>query len=122
MIPSLLADIRSGHPGAFTELYEISLDRVYRFVYHRILDTVATEDIVSDTFMKAWRSISKFRGETEAEYYAWIQRIAYTTLIDYTRAPLDESLDPDLDPGSSIDHAGDIDNRDKLAQVLEFMQ
>jgi DNA-directed RNA polymerase specialized sigma24 family protein len=72
--------------------------------------------------MKAWKSIDKFRGETEGEYYAWIQRIAYTTLIDHTRAPSPESLEPDIDPGSSLDHAGDIDNRDKLDRILEFMQ
>lgn len=93
-------------------------------IYHRTLDTSLTEDIVSEVFMKAFKTITNFRGNTEGEYFSWILRIAYTTMIDALRK--DESHesveDNDEALGYSTDHADDIDNRAKLTEVTTFIK
>jgi RNA polymerase sigma-70 factor (ECF subfamily) len=93
-------------------------------IYHRTLDTPLTEDIVSTVFMKAFRTIDKFRWETDGEYYSWILRIAYTTMIDALRVNTDhETLeDHDESLGFQTHHAQDIDNKTKLEEVLGFMK
>ncbi|MBP9779481.1 sigma-70 family RNA polymerase sigma factor [Candidatus Gracilibacteria bacterium] len=123
-ISESLISLRNGDTNAFSDLYDTSFDRVYRMIYHRTLDTPLTEDIVSTVFMKAFRTIDKFRGETDGEYYSWILRIAYTTMIDALRAssPYETLEDHDESLGFQTHHAQDIDNKTKLEEVLGFMK
>jgi RNA polymerase sigma factor (sigma-70 family) len=124
MILQALKDLRQWDKSAFWALYDGSFDRVYRMIYHRTLDTSLTEDIVSEVFMKAFRSIDKFRGNTEWEYFSWIFRIAYTTMIDTMRSQesTDSIEDHDESLGFDLNHANDIDNQSKLTEVLSFMR
>lgn len=90
---------------------------MYGFIYHRTGDHEKTEDIVADTYMKALRRISGFRGNHEGEFFSWIYRIAYTTLIDDTRsARPTEELDDTL--GYSRDLGHEIDTSTKLGEVV----
>lgn len=65
MFSTSLQKAKSGDITAFGDLYEISYDRVYRFLFHRTLDTTFTEDIISDVYAKALKNMTKFRGESE---------------------------------------------------------
>ena len=95
---------------------------MYRSIFHRTLDTTETEDIISVVYMKAIKHIRTFHGTTEGEFFSWILRVAYTTYIDSTRGETHESLEDSLiDPGYSLDHAHDIDTREKLSEVLDFL-
>lgn len=77
--------IRGGDTSAFSVLYDASYERVYRFVYHRTLDTAMTEDIVSEVFFKAMRKVHTLRATSDGEFFSWILRVAYTTMIDTIR-------------------------------------
>ncbi len=124
MILTSLESLKKWDKNAFWSLYDASFDRVYRMIYHRTLDTPMTEDIVSQVFMKAFRSIDRFRGKTEGEYFSWILRIAYTTMIDELRweNEYDTLEDNDESLGFETHHAHDIDNKTKLEEVLTFMK
>jgi RNA polymerase sigma factor (sigma-70 family) len=116
-----LGKIRNGQLDAFWALYDMSYDRVYRFIYHRTGDHEKSQDIVADTYMKALRRISGFRGNHEGEFYSWIYRIAYTTMVDDSRSSHQtEELSDDL--GYSRDIGHDIDTSSKLSEVMDFLQ
>lgn len=122
MILTLIDRIKSWETDAFGDLYELSVDRVYRMIYHRTLDTPLTEDIVSQVFMKAFRAISSFRWKSEGEYFSWLLRIAYNTMIDALRQPDHDSLDTYEDTlGKESNFTHDIDNKSKLEEVLTYM-
>ena len=100
----------------------MSYKKVYRFVYHRTNDHERSEDIVADTYMKAMKRIGGFRGVHEGEFFSWIYRIAYTTLVDQSRSSRTvESLD-DIETGYSIDEGKHIDVSSKLQEVMDFLQ
>lgn len=124
MLLQSLDRFRSGDSSAFSDIYDASYDTVYRFVYHRTLDTVFTEDIISDIYMKVLKNISTLRATSEWEFFSWILRIAYTTLIDVVRRekPTDSLDDMIHEPGYEKNHAADIDNHSKLEEVLTFME
>ena len=124
MSSSLIQKAKSWDLLAFGDLYDTSYDRVYRFLFYRTLDTVATEDLISDVYVKAMKSISRFRWESEWEWYSWILQIAYTTFIDSTRVPHDDtSLDEiQWEPSYTTDIDSDIDNRDTLHAVLGYIK
>ena len=123
MFLSALDRIRSGDMDAFTILYDISYDRVYASIFHRTLDTALTEDIVSQVYFKALKTIKNFRGNTEWEFFSWILRIGYTTMIDHLRSEKpDISLDEIIfEPGYHDSWMDNIDNKTKLEEVIKFM-
>ncbi|MGW7054467.1 RNA polymerase sigma factor [Streptomyces sp. NPDC054887] len=57
------ARIRAGDPQAFAELFDQYARTIYNHAYRLTADWSAAEDIVSATFMEAWRG----RGRVEAE-------------------------------------------------------
>jgi RNA polymerase sigma-70 factor, ECF subfamily len=109
---------------AFGLLYDESYDRVYRFIFYRVLDTIQTEDIISTVYHKALRSIRKFRGTTAWEYYSWLFQIAYTTIVDASRsAHIIESLeDISWEPSYDEDRVDTLAKKEKLTEVLVYIK
>ena len=65
MISSSLERVKNGDLEAFSPLYDFSYNRVYASIFHRTLDTTLTEDIISEVYMKAIKSISSLKAKTE---------------------------------------------------------
>ncbi len=123
MFLDIITRAKSGDHQAFGDLYDLSYDKVYRMIFHRTLDDAFTEDVISEVYMKAMKSISKLKWESEWEFFSWIQRIAYTTLIDTLRKerPV-ESLDTiEWEVGHHENFAANLDNKNTLEKVLSYM-
>ena len=118
-----IVQAKSWDKDALGILYDASYDQVYRMIFHRTLDTTITEDIISGVYMKVIKGIGKFEWNSEWEYFSWILRIAYTTLIDSVRSdrPTDSIDDIDWEPSISTDTGKEVDHRDKLSEVLSYM-
>jgi RNA polymerase sigma-70 factor (ECF subfamily) len=74
---------------AFGKLYDLYVQKIYRFVYFKVSHKEEAEDIVSDVFLKAWNYLTDIQRETEAEIKSFsglIYTIARTSLIDFFRA------------------------------------
>ncbi len=65
MASPLITRLHTGDLTAFATLYDRSYEKIYRFVYHRVMNTMDAQDIVSDIYMKALRKVSSFRGTEE---------------------------------------------------------
>jgi len=84
--------------AAFTELYELHVDRIFRHVIYQVPDRTDAEDITQEVFVKAWQSIHRYRW-TGAPIITWLIVIARNAVTDYYRGrknvrPLDETDDP----------------------------
>lgn len=85
-IPDVLVDAAvAGDRAAFGALYEMHLDRVYKFVRFRVGHPELTEDIVSRTFERALRNIGTFtpRG---GGFPAWLITIARNLIADHFKS------------------------------------
>lgn len=71
-------------PDAFGELYELFFKPVYRYVYGQVRDHSETQDIVSETFIKALKAINSYTP-TGKPFIVWLYRIAKNTTIDHFR-------------------------------------
>jgi RNA polymerase sigma-70 factor (ECF subfamily) len=69
--------------GQFVELHS---DAVYRFLHHRLDRREAVDDLVQEVFLAAWRSLDRFRGESEVR--TWLLGIARHKLADHYRSRL----------------------------------
>lgn len=70
--------------NAFAELYERYFDKVYTYVFYRSGNQASTEDIVSETFLRALQHIDTFQPR-DGGFGAWLLRIARNRMIDHRR-------------------------------------
>ncbi len=68
----------------FELFYQENLDGIYRFVYSHVRNREVAEDLTSQVFLKAVRSLDLERSAHSSS--AWLFRVARTTIVDYWRA------------------------------------
>ncbi|HLD04053.1 MAG TPA: RNA polymerase sigma factor [Candidatus Dojkabacteria bacterium] len=67
---------------AFGELYNYYLPKIYAYVFNRLGDRHAAEDITSITFVKAIDNIKKYQDRGQ-RFGAWLYKIAHNLIIDF---------------------------------------
>ncbi|HET8907964.1 MAG TPA: sigma-70 family RNA polymerase sigma factor [Ktedonobacterales bacterium] len=65
-------------------LYEDNLHVIYRFVYSKVGNREEAEDLTSQVFIKAVRTIDSARGA--ASIQSWLFQVARTTIADHWRS------------------------------------
>ncbi|MYN03171.1 RNA polymerase sigma factor RpoE [Pseudoduganella sp. DS3] len=70
----LVERARAGERTAFDQLVERYQRRLLRLVLRLLRDPAEAEDVVQETFLKAYRALPRFRGD--AAFYTWLYRIA----------------------------------------------
>ena len=92
----LVRDAQDGNSQAFARLYDVYVERIYRYAYYRVSDDQAAQDITSEVFLKAWEKLGTYQPGSHP-FIAWLYRIAHNAVIDHYRAArpevkLEESL------------------------------
>lgn len=72
-------------PAAFGELYDLYFLQIYRFVYSRVHEQTAAEDVTSEVFMKALRSIGRYQ-DMGRPFSTWLYQIAANAVADRYRS------------------------------------
>jgi len=70
----LVSRAQAGDGAAFGELVERYLQAVYRVVYRLLLDQADAEDVVQETFLRAYRYLPRYQPEREFRH--WLYAIA----------------------------------------------
>lgn len=100
---SLVEETLAGSQHAFQELVERHQDRVWALVRNFSRNTVEVEDIVQETFLKAFRRLDGF--QRQASFSTWLHRIAVNTALDFLkrrgRNPVQSVEDPEAATGTA---------------------
>jgi len=80
---ALVERARLGDVEAFDGLYRMHRDRVYTLCVDLCGDREFAEDLLQDTFVKAWRGLRRFDGRSS--FATWIHRIAVNVSRDAAR-------------------------------------
>jgi len=59
--------------------------RIYSFIYSKVLDRDISEDIFQDTFIKVINTLKKGSYNEEGKFLPWVMRIAHNLVIDHFR-------------------------------------
>jgi RNA polymerase sigma-70 factor (ECF subfamily) len=70
---ALVSRARDGDRAAFEELVRRHADRLYAVVLRLCADAGEAEDVVQDSFLRAWRGIGRFEGRSL--FSTWLYRI-----------------------------------------------
>lgn len=74
---------QEGEREAFRELVERYQRRILSVVTGMLHDREAALEVTQETFVKAFRSVESFKGESS--FYTWLYRIAVNLAIDHKR-------------------------------------
>jgi len=107
----LIARAQQSDRAAWDEIFQRHYQRVYIFVFCRIGDAAAAEDLTADVFVDAWRGIRRFsyRG---VPLISWLYKIAHNLLADFLRKRNRAKTQPLGDDGAQM-----ADPRDEAESV-----
>jgi len=91
----LVERVQRGERAAFDLLVLRYQHKVLKLIMRYVHDTSEAEDIAQEAFVKAYRAMPSFRGDSA--FYTWLYRIAINTaknaLVAAKRRPMDYDLD-----------------------------
>jgi RNA polymerase sigma-70 factor (ECF subfamily) len=79
----LVALCQRGDTAAFNTLVTRYRNRAYSIMYHLVRNEQDAWDLSQEGFLKAWRSIGRFRAQSS--FYTWFYRILMNVGIDWLR-------------------------------------
>src|SRR6476659_4267031 len=109
----LVKRCQAGETEAFDELVTRYRTRVFGMICNMVHSEQDAWDLAQESFLKAWKSIGRFRGHSS--FYTWIYRIVMNVTIDWLRkkqvkgggAEFDDAIQlKEIDPASrTVPHA-----------------
>lgn len=96
----LVARAKAGDDRAFAELVEHYERRIFRLAKHITQSDEDAEDVLQESFMKAYGNLDRFQGNSK--FYTWLVRIAVNEALMKLRKRKSDrtvSLDEQLDTG-----------------------
>jgi RNA polymerase sigma-70 factor, ECF subfamily len=79
----LVKQCQAGQTEAFDQLVNRYRSRVFAMIYNMVHNEQDAWDLAQDSFVKAWKSINRFRGQSS--FYTWLYRIVMNVTIDHAR-------------------------------------
>ena len=79
----LIREAQAGNRGAFEELVRQYDQAVLRLALHLTGSEADAQDVYQEAFLKAYRSVGKFRFE--CSFYTWLYRIVTNLCLDHLR-------------------------------------
>lgn len=81
---SALVERARTESGAFGQLYERYVDRVYSYIYHRVGNVQDAEDLTARTFYRALEKLDTYE-DRGLPFSAWLFRIAHNLVANWHR-------------------------------------
>ncbi|HKO66166.1 MAG TPA: RNA polymerase sigma factor RpoE [Burkholderiaceae bacterium] len=114
----LVERVQRGDKAAFDLLVVKYQRKIFRLLSRLIRDSAEIEDVAQEAFVKAYRALPNFRGESA--FYTWLYRIAINTAKNYLvsqgrRAPTSTQSDvEDAETFDDGDHLRDLNTPDSM--------
>lgn len=114
----------NGEPQAFNLLVRRWERQIYGLAFRMLGREEEAYDISQETFMSAYRNLSKFRGE--AKFSSWLYRIAINCCHTRLRSrgvgelSLEQQLeDQGFEPATNSEHLNEVLHKDQIAGMVK---
>ena len=81
----LVSEYINGKESSLEVLILRHKNRIFSFIYSKVLDKDVTEDVFQDTFIKVINTLKKGNYREEGKFLPWVLRISHNLVIDYFR-------------------------------------
>jgi len=104
----LVRRAKHGDPRAFDLLFSRYQYRIVSLVSRYLRDVDDVQDVVQEAFIKAYRALPRFRGDSA--FYTWLYRIAINTAKNHLAARVRRPVQVDV----TLEDAEQFDSADAL--------
>ncbi|MGH2514941.1 MAG: RNA polymerase sigma factor [Ktedonobacterales bacterium] len=123
---SLVARAIQRDTEAFSQLYNLYFDRIYRYARLKVGTAADAEDVTAAVFLSAWRTIDRFSPKHELSFASWLFRLAHNNLVDRYRRmretiSLDSAGQRSLEADASPGPEAEIEWRLTVAELHEAL-
>ena len=101
----LVRRVQHGDKKAFDVLVRKYQQKIVKLISRYVRDQDEALDVAQETFIKAYRALANFRGESA--FYTWLYRIAINTAKNYLVAQSRRPPDTDIDAEDAVQFEGD---------------
>ncbi|NYE59392.1 RNA polymerase sigma-70 factor (ECF subfamily) [Duganella sp. 1224] len=121
----LVERVRDGDKQAFDMLVAKYQRRLMRLLSRIVHDPAEAEDVVQETFIKAYRALRHFRGDSA--FYTWLYRIGINTAKNHLatqgrRTPTSTDADSEQAEGYDGEHLRDINTPESMLASKQIAQ
>lgn len=118
----LVHRVQQGDKSAFDLLVIKYQHRIVHLVNRYVKDPSEAQDVAQDSFIKAYRALPDFRGDSA--FYTWLYRIAINTAKNYLLARNRRFMDYELelDDAEHVENALQLRNLDTPENLLMNQQ
>ena len=114
---------REGDPEAFRALFDGHRERIYGLAYRYLRNRTDAEDVLQETFIKAYNALPGYDPAKGLNFAAWINRICVNASIDAMRRSRTRDAGP-LGPEEAAampatSHASDPERSARSAEIRE---
>jgi RNA polymerase sigma-70 factor (ECF subfamily) len=106
----LVERVQRGEKEAFDVLVLKYQHRIVKLISRYIRDSSEVLDVAQDSFLKAYRALPNFRGESA--FYTWLYRIAINTAKNHLVSQARRPPDADVDSVEAEQFEGESDLKD----------
>jgi RNA polymerase sigma-70 factor (ECF subfamily) len=107
----LVQRVQQGDKSAFDLLVIKYQHKIVHLVNRYVKDPSEAQDVAQDTFIKAYRALGDFRGESA--FYTWLYRIAINTAKNYLLSRSRRHFDYEID----VQDAEQVENSPQLKDI-----
>src|SRR5690554_5077449 len=104
----LVARVQQGDKRAFDLLMLKYQRKITRLLSRMLRDQSEIEDVMQETFIKAYRALPQFRGESA--FYTWLYRIAINTARNWMASQGRRPSSPNINQSEDGETFDEIDN------------
>jgi RNA polymerase sigma-70 factor (ECF subfamily) len=109
----LVKRAQAGDKRAFDLLVLKYQYKIIGLIGRYVKDSHEVMDVSQDAFIKAYRALDNFRGESQ--FYTWLYRIAINTAKNYLLAKARRPFDVDVASSNNVGEHGQYDQVDMIA-------
>jgi RNA polymerase sigma-70 factor (ECF subfamily) len=114
----LVARVQQGDKKAYDLLVIKYQHKIVQLVNRYLKDPSEAQDVAQEAFIKAYRAIGSFRGEST--FYTWLYRIAINTAKNYlvSRSRRSSQYEVDIQDAEAIENAPQLQGIDTPERLL----
>lgn len=101
---ALVERVQRGDKSAFDVLVRKYQHKIIKLIMRYVRDQSEAQDVAQETFIKAYRALARFRGDSA--FYTWLYRIAINTAKNHLVAQGRRPPDTDIDAEDAVQYDG----------------
>lgn len=116
-LPEILARAQNGDKEAFGLLYNEYQRKIYRYCAVNLYKSDLAQDVCQETFIRAWKSLPKFKEKDGGTFQAYLFRIARNLIIDISRKKKEFSLAAYTEVESEENHEERLEKENEIEKI-----